>query len=361
MIKNVPASLVRQQIEIVLAAWGMPADLIQTTADIMVDTDLSGVDSHGISMLMTYERMLRQGRLRITGRPKVVRQTPVMAHIDGNAGLGHPVSVMGIRLAVDKAKSTGIGVVTANNSHHFGAAGCYARIAAEAGCIAIVTSTARGVTVVPTGGRRPVLGTNPIAIAAPAKRNPPFVLDMATSSVAVGKVKVYSFYGRPLPEGWIIDGDGKPMRNAADAFALLQGAKAGGLTPIGGTRDLGSHKGYGLGLVAQILAGGLGGGAFSPIRDRDGKASDPYNIGHFFLAIDPTYFRSPGAFETDLDDIIDFLHAEPPADPAQPVLVAGDPEVATRARRLEEGIPIPEMLAGQLRAITERANVAYIL
>ena len=177
----------------------------------------------------------------------------------------------------------------------------------------------------------------------------------------MGKVKVYSFYDRPLPEGWIIDSDGKPMRNATDAFALLQGAKAGGLTPIGGTRDLGSHKGYGLGLVAQILAGALGGGAFSPIHDRDGKQSDPYNIGHFFLAIDPLHFGAPGAFESELDDIIDFLHAEPPADPAQPVLVAGDPEVASRARRLEEGIPIPDTLASQLRAITERAKVAYIL
>jgi LDH2 family malate/lactate/ureidoglycolate dehydrogenase len=361
MIKNLPASQIRRQIETILAAWGMPEDLIKTTADIMVDTDLSGVDSHGISMLMTYERMLHQGRLNITGRPEIVRETAIMAHINGNAGLGHPVSAMGMRLAVDKAKAAGIGVVTANNSHHFGAAGCYARMAADAGCIGIVTSTARGVTVVPTGGRRPVLGTNPIAIAAPARRNPPFVLDMATSSVAVGKVKVFSFYDRPLPEGWMIDGDGKPMRNATEGFALLQGAKAGGLTPIGGTRELGSHKGYGLGLVAQILAGALGGGAFSPIRDKTGKESDPYNIGHFFLAIDPTHFRDAGAFESELDDIVDYLHAEPPADAAQPVLVAGDPEVATRARRLEDGIPIPQALANQLRAVADRAKVAYIL
>ncbi|MCB1549068.1 MAG: Ldh family oxidoreductase [Hyphomicrobiaceae bacterium] len=360
MTKTVQAEVVRSQIERILTAWGMPSDMVATTADVMVETDLWGVDSHGISMIMMYEDMLREGRLKVSERPRVERETAVTALIDGNAGLGHPVSVMGMKLAVEKAKAGGIGLVTVRNSHHFGAAGYYSKIAADQGCVGFVTSTARGVTVVPTGGTNPVLGTNPISIAAPAKRNRPFLLDMATSTVAVGKVKVYSFYERPLPEGWVMDGEGKPMRDAAAAFALLQGSPAGGLTPIGGTRDLGSHKGYGLGVVAQILAGALTGASFSPLRNKDQGAGVPYNIGHFFLAIDPLIFRAEGEFEDDLDEVIDFLHAQPAADAAKPVLVAGDPEAATRDKRLVEGIPIPPALWDKVKDVAERAGVPFL-
>lgn len=362
MTQSVAPEKIRAQIHSILTAWGMPADMIATTADVMVETDLWGVDSHGISMLMTYERLLREGRLNITGRPRVVRDTPVTALIDANAGLGHPVSVMGMELAVDKALKTGVGIVCVNNSHHYGAAGYYAKLAADRGCIGVASTTARGVTVVPTGARAPVLGTNPIAVAAPAKRNRPFVLDMATSSVAVGKVKVYGFYDKPLPEGWVMDGDGKPMREANAAFALLgSGAKAGGLTPVGGTRDLGSHKGYGLGVVAQILSGALAGGSFSPLRNQKMPANAPNNIGHFFMAIDPKAFREEGEFEADLDDVVDFLRATPAADPATPVMVAGDPEAASKARRLVEGIPIPEDLGRQVKEICQRAKIDYSL
>lgn len=359
---HAPADTVRAQIASILAAWGMPADMIEITAEAMVETDLWGVDSHGISMLMMYEGMKREGRLRIDARPRIVQETPVTAVLDGGAGLGHPVAHKGMTLAVEKAKAMGVGVVTAHNSHHFGAAGIYAKIASDAGCIGIVTSTSRTVAVVPTFGTQPVLGTNPIAFAAPAGSNPAFLLDFATSAVALNKVKVYEFYGKTLPEGWVIDEKGEPMRDAAAAHALLRsGGNRGGLTPLGGTKELGSHKGYGLGVVAQLLAGALAGGSFSPLRDATAGPDDPFNIGHFFLALDPGAFRVEGEFERDADQVIDTLHANQPVDPAQPVLVPGDPERETRADRIRNGIPIPKALAEHIEGIAERAGVAFLL
>src|SRR3989442_15400085 len=140
---------------------------------------------------------------------KTVREGRAFALIDADDSLGHPVSVYAMNLAVDKCRDMGVAVVTVFHSHHFGAAGCYSRIAAERGVIGMVTSATRGVTMVPTFGAEPVLGTNPIAFAAPAKRNPPFQLDMATTTVAAGKVKVYKLNHKPLPSGWVVDGDGK--------------------------------------------------------------------------------------------------------------------------------------------------------
>ncbi len=357
---NVPAERVREQIVSVLTAWGMDPAHVAITADVMVETDLWGVDSHGVSMLMMYEEMKREGRLNVRAVPKVLDRTPVTARIDGDAGLGHPVAHLGMALAVDMALGSGVGAVSAFNSHHFGAAGVYAKQASDRGCIGIVTSTARTVAVLPTFGAEPVLGTNPIAVAAPGRRSRPFILDFATSAVALNKVKVYDFHGKPIPVGWVSDGEGQPVTDAAQALRVCRASVAGGLNPVGGTKDLGSHKGYGLGVVAQILAGALAGGSFSPVRDRDLAPDQPYNVGHFFLALNPARFRPGGEFESDVDEVLDVLRGSRPADPDQPVLVAGDPEAEMRERRLREGIPIPGTLAESVRGIAERAGVSYL-
>ena len=358
---NARPERVREQIYGILLAWGMTPDLADTTADVMLETDLIGVDSHGISMLMTYETKRAEGRFDFTARPRIVKQNPVAALMDAGGNLGHPVSVAAMQLAIAKAKAGSVGVVSVRNSHHFGAAGYYAKLAADAGLVGWVASAARGITVVPTGAANPILGTNPIAFAAPTERNRPFVLDMATSTVAVGKVKVFGFQGRPIPEGWVADGEGRPMTDANAAYELLRDSEKGGLTPVGGTPELSSHKGYGLGMMAHILGGVLSGGAFAPIHKPKEGPSDPENIGHFFMAMDPDFFRDEGAFEGDLDDVIDYLHDTQPSDVDKPVLVAGDPEAVKRAERLNSGIPIPDALDEQLRDVCRRCNVAYVL
>jgi len=327
----------------------------------MVETDLRGVDSHGISMLPTYDREFRSGRLNMRPVFKTVREGPAVALIDADRSLGHPVSVHAMNLAVDKCLASGVAVVSVFNSHHFGAAGCYSKIAAERGVIGMVTSATRGVTMVPTFAAEPVMGTNPLAFAAPARRNPAFVLDMATTTVAAGKIKVHKVNHVPLPSGWVVDGDGKAVTDETEAFGYVFDRADGGITPLGGTRERGSHKGYGLAVLVHILGGTLSGGSFSPIRNRTQRESDPHNIGHFFMAIDPRAFRGDGEFEDDLDEVIDVLHSAKRADPTQPVLVAGDPELATRAERLKGGVPIPDDLMAQLRMVVESAGVPFVL
>jgi LDH2 family malate/lactate/ureidoglycolate dehydrogenase len=361
MSQRIPASQIREQLVSVLRAWGMSDAHAATTADMMLETDLRGVDSHGISMLPTYDREFRAGRLNMRPTFKTVREGPAFALIDADASLGHPVAVHAMNLAVDKCRQGGVAVVSVFNSHHFGAAGCYSRIAADRGVIGMVTASTRGVSLVPTFAAEPVMGTNPLAFAAPARRNPPFQLDMATTTVAAGKVKVYKLNHRALPEGWVVDDKGQPVTEPEEAFRYVFERPEGGITPLGGPREVGGHKGYGLAVMVHILGGALAGASFSPIRNRTQKPSDPHNIGHFCLAIDPRAFRPDGAFEDDLDQVIDVLHAAKRADPAQPVLVAGDPEMATRAERLRDGVPVPDDLLVQLRAVAASAGVPFVL
>ena len=340
----VAAERVREQIAAILTAWGMDADLIATTAEVMVETDLSGVDSHGVSMLMDYEQSMKKGKLNLRARPKVLRESPVTALIDADAGLGHPAAKMGMQLAIDKALVAGVAAVAVRNSHHFGAAGYYASMAPKRGLVGMVTSGTRTINTVPTRGTVPVMGTNPIAFAAPARRNRPFLLDMATSTTAANKVRIYELAGKKLPPGWVLDEHGKPVTDSAKGVDIIfkrPKEQGGGLAPVGGTEEMASYKGYGLSMMAHILAGTLSGSSFSPVRVKTQRAQDPDDIGHFFLALDPKAFRDEGEFEDDLDTAIDILHATPRADPARPVLVAGDPEDMMHAKRSKEGVPIP--------------------
>jgi LDH2 family malate/lactate/ureidoglycolate dehydrogenase len=358
---KVAAEKVRAQILSIFHAWGMDAGLARTAAEVMVETDLAGVDSHGVSMLMDYDDYRRRGKLNLKARPKVVRETAVTALVDADAGLGHPAAVMAMDLALKKAEALHVGVVTVFNSHHFGAAGYYAAMASKRGMVGMVTSATRTMAVVPTRGKVPVLGTNPIAFAAPAKRNAPFLLDMATSAAANNKIKVYGLNGKQIPAGWVFDDRGNPVREPDAALEILYKTKKGGLTPLGGTAEMSSHKGYGLALMVHILGGALAGASFSPIRTRTQKSDEPDRLGHFFLAIDPRAFRPEGAFEDDLDAVIDVMHATPPLDPAQPVLVPGDPEAKARADRLRDGIPIPDALRKKIRSVCEGSSVPFIL
>jgi LDH2 family malate/lactate/ureidoglycolate dehydrogenase len=357
----VPATAIHAQISAVLTAWGMPADVVRTAADVMTDTDLSGIDSHGISMLMLYEEALELDQLNRAPRPRVVRETPVTALIDGDAGLGHVSAVMGMELAIEKAKMSGVGIVSVFNSTHFGAAGYYAAMASRRGMLGMVTCTTRGNPVIPTRSAVPVLGTNPIAFAAPTRRNRPFLLDMSTSTVAQNKVKVFDLQGRPLPAGWVLDERGDAVIDSAVAMDLVTVQHTGGITALGGTAEMSSHKGYGLSVMVQILSATLAGGSFTPIRKRTQGRGDPDNIGHFLMALDPTVFRAEGEFEDDLDDVLDVLHEARPSDASEPVLVAGEPEAIAREERSRHGIPMPAPLVNRLRAICDRAGAPFLL
>jgi LDH2 family malate/lactate/ureidoglycolate dehydrogenase len=364
MTMRVPAEIIRQQITSILNSWGMEAGLVRATADAMVATDLAGVDSHGISMLMDYEKSAKKGKLNLKAKPRIVRETPVTALIDADAGLGHPAATMGMELAIRKAQAMHVGVVTVRNSHHFGAAGYYSSLATKCGLIGLVTSASRTINTVPTRSAVPVLGTNPISFAAPTRRNRPFLLDMATASAAANKVKVYDFYKKPLPSGWVVNEKGEAVTDAAEALNIIHERPkdiGGGLTPVGGKPEMASHKGYGLAVLAHVLGGTLSGASFSPVRVKTQKAEDPDDLGHFFMALDPKAFRDEGEFEDDMDTVIDVLHNARPVDPAEPVLVHGDPEAMICEDRLKNGVPIPPALAEKIKGICERSGVPFLL
>jgi len=358
---NVQADHLLQLAQSILLAWGMDPLDAGTTAELLVETDLRAIDSHGVSMLPMYEKLRQQGTLNLKPTRTIVRESPVMALIDADRGLGHPVARDAMLLACEKAKQHGIGAVGVRNSHHFGATGLYAEMASERGLVGFVTSSTSVAGVIPTHGATPLLGTNPIAFSAPARRNKPFLLDMSTSTVAVNKVKVYALNALTLPQGWVVDGQGRAVQDAAQGLQLCHEQASGGLMPLGGNTETGGHKGYGLGVMVQLLAGALTGGSFSPVRNRKGKGTVPHNIGHFFLAIDPSAFRETGDFEEDVDEVLDVLRSSKAADPGRPVQIAGDPEREARATRIVDGIPMPETLLEQLRSIAANAGVPYSL
>lgn len=360
--RRFPADTIRAQAEAVLRAWGMDEARAALTAGLMVETDLRNIESHGISMLILYEQMQQAGQLRLNAEPRIVRESAATALIDAGAGLGHPVSVMAMELAIRKAKAADVGIVSVFNSHHFGAAGLYAEMAAREGLIGIVSCTTRIVTVVPTFGGERRFGTNPFAFAAPSGRHPIVLLDMSTSVVAANKVKAYALNGEPLPPGWVGDPSGRPLTDSAAAYRLLFEEVDGGLAPIGGVgKDLGGHKGYGLALFAQILSSTLGGGSFSPLRNLRARSGDGDNIGQFFEVINPAAFRPLEDFKRDLDEMLDLLRATRPADPAQPVLIPGDPEWRAREENAANGIAIPRSLADKVGEIAGRAGAPFLL
>lgn len=355
-LRRVPAERVRRQIELVLRAWGMAEDQLAVTASVLVEADLIGVDSHGISMLLLYSRMHARGQLRLKAVPKIVRESATTAVIDAGGGLGQFASVTAMNLAIDKALAHDVGVVSVTNSHHHGVLRYYAEMATRRGLVALVSSSTRMLSQVPTFGAEKLLGTNPFAFAAPAGRHPPVILDMATSVVAINKVKIYHLEDRPIPAQWMVDGDGRPVTDSHAAYQSLFFDGEGGLNPLGGHgKEIGGHKGYGLAVFAQILSATLVGASFSPIRNRTQKPEDPDNLGHFFFVLDPNAFRPLAEFEADMEELVDTLHATRPADPAQPVLVPGDPEAAAREERSANGIPLS---AGLLAAIAEIAAAA---
>ena len=338
------------QVDGLLRAWGMSPEHASIVVDRMLYADLRGIDSHGCSMLLHYYRGFAEGSLTMTPTIAVVRDGETTALIDGGGGLGHVPADMAMKLAMAKCSEAGIGAVAVRNSGHFGAAGAYASMAAQVGFIGIATTTTRTPAVVPTFGVEAMLGTNPIAFAAPATRHPPFVLDMATSTASLGTLTTAWRKGRSIPAGWALAANGAPVTNGRRAALQRR------LTPLGSSRRMGSHKGYGLAVVVQILSSVLTG-----VRPRGGTANDVSSVGHFFLALDPRRFGEPGEFEADLDALIDSLHGCTPINAERPVLVAGDPEHAAYAERCRVGIPLSRSVIEDIRTVARASAVPFVL
>jgi LDH2 family malate/lactate/ureidoglycolate dehydrogenase len=347
---RVPAAALADQIGLVLRSWGMPESHIVTTVDRILYADLRGIDSHGACMLPFYQQLLRDGVLNLNPAIEVVHETASTALLDGGGGLGHVAATVAMARAIEMAQAGGVGVVAVKNSGHFGAAGAYAAMAADCGLIGLTTTSTPTPAVVPTLGRQARLGTNPIAISAPASDRAPFLLDMATSTASLGKLLEWWRAGKRIPSGWAVDANGHPVTNGHDA------TRARRLTPLGSTVDGSSYKGYGLAVAVEILSAVLPG--LTAGEAPEGRRA---RVGHFCLAIDPARFGDASSFGSRMDTLIDTLHATPPMAAERPVLIAGDPERLMLAERTTMGIPLTRAVFEDLRAVAGSSRVAFVL
>jgi LDH2 family malate/lactate/ureidoglycolate dehydrogenase len=356
-VRHFPASVVRAQIAACLSAFGMPGEDVRVTAAVMVDADECGLDTHGISLLVTYADRVRTNRVTMAAETIVERETPVSALVDAGGGLGYVPSVRATELAIAKAKAAGMAAVAVRNSNHFGAAGYYTRMMAREGLVGFATTNGSGGRAVPTHGKEPKLSTNPFAFAAPTSRNPMFHLDMATTTAAAGKLRVRANEGLPIPIGWADDQDGKPLTDPREYDLGSPYA----LTPLGGTPEGASYKGYGLSAMVEILSAAMSGASLVTSPGHGNRVPGTMEIGHFFMAVDPRLFREPGGFEATVDDLVESLHATTPLDPAQPVLVAGEDQDMFRRQTAEHGVPIAAGLLAKVREISDEFGAAYLL
>lgn len=330
----------------VLTACGMPESDARYGAEVLVDADLMGIDSHGIAHLATHNGYVpgfRNGNVNPTPDIRAVRESASTALLDADRGFGPLVGYRAMRLAIDKALSAGSGTVAVTNSRHFGAAGYYALMAVPDGCIGMAMTNA-GPWMAPAGGRTKMIGTNPIAVAAPAGAEQPFLMDMATSTVAMGKLEIALREEKPIPEGWSLDGEGRPTTDIPTVY------REGGLTPLGSTPTTSSYKGYALGQMVDLFCGILSGAGYSMILPRG-------TAGHFFAAWQVEAFLPLESFKSTIDGMQQAFRTAAPAEGYDRVLLPGQREFATRLDRESHGIPLHAAVFTSLNNLADEMNL----
>lgn len=321
----------------VLAAHAVPDAHAAIQADTLVEAELRGLPSHGLQRLPRIAERLRKA-LTVPGETGAARwAAPALLHVDGGQGLGPVVAMAALDAVADRARRLGVAMAAIRDANHLGMLSWYVERVATAGQVAIALSTSEAL-VHPEGGRRAMIGTNPVAIGVPTAAAP-FVLDMATGLVPMGRIHLHARRGDPIPEGWALDAEGNPTTDAA-------AARHGAIAPSGGA------KGYALGLGFELLVAALAGSALAPDVRGTLDADHPCTKGDLFIVATPHH---DGGLSHRLAAYLDAVRACAPADPASPVLVPGDRARAERARRLTEGIPVEDGLWTQLEALAVTA------
>ena len=351
-----PVASVTAFVATILANLGLTPSAARSAADILLVADLRGVESHGVARLPYYADRLRKGRIATNAELTVVRESPATLALDANNGFGLSLAPEAMARCIAKAETAGVCLTTVRHANHFGIAGYYAMMAAGRGLGGMAMTNASPL-VVPLFGARPMLGTNPIAVAVPTGPNPtdpPFVLDMSTSTVAWGKIEIARRANQAIPLGWGIDADGAPT---TDPWAVT------GLTPLGGDRTTSGHKGYGLGALVDILCGPLAGAAWGAHVLGAKERERPAGLGHTFMAWRIDAFRDADQFYADLNAMLTALRGTPPVPghEATGVLIPGDPEAAATATNLRLGVPIAAAVIGELRALAIAEGIAFSL
>jgi LDH2 family malate/lactate/ureidoglycolate dehydrogenase len=324
---------------------------------VLLSADLRGVDSHGVARLSGYVRLWETKRINPKPQIKIVHETPSTAVVDGDGGLGLVVAPHAMQIAIEKSKNVGTGWVSVKNSNHYGIAGYHAMMALQHDMIGMSMTNASPL-VAPTFSLERLLGTNPIAVAIPAKKQPAFVADFATTTAANGKLEILQRKGNEAPLGWIQNKKGDQTTNPHE---LKEG---GALLPLGGDREHGSHKGYCLGSIVDIFSAVLSGANYGPwvppFVSFLPLPEDPVGegIGHFFGAMRIDAFRPAEEFKSHMDNWIERFRSAPPIE-GEKVLIPGDPEREMESERMKKGIPLLAPVAQDLEELGVKLEVKF--
>jgi len=337
---------------------GVPEEDAKICANVLIESDKRGIESHGINRLkpIYYDR-IKEGIQNPVTNFEIVKEGLTTAVVDGHNGMGHVIAKKSMDLAIEKAKKYGMGMVAVRNSTHYGIAGYYVTMATEQGMIGITGTNARP-SIAPTFGVENMLGTNPLTFGIPTDEEFPFVLDCATSISQRGKIEVYDRIGKPLPEGWVIDENGNTMTDAKETLkALTKGTAA--LTPLGGIgEDTAGYKGYGYATVVEILSAALQSGSYLKMLTgiENGKKV-PYRLGHFFIAIDVSAFVDVDEFKKTAGNILRELRNSKKAPGHDRIYTAGEKEYLAWLERKEKGIPVNEALQKEIKTLIQELNL----
>ncbi|GAA4098923.1 Ldh family oxidoreductase [Mucilaginibacter panaciglaebae] len=353
----VSESTLRNFTENVFLAMGCSKEHAALAADVLLLSDMRGIDSHGVARLTGYVRLWQKQRINATPAIKIVHETPTTATIDGDAGLGLVVAPFAMKVAIQKAEQYGSGWISIRNSNHFGIAGYHALMAVQKDMIGFAMTNASPL-VAPTFSNERMLGTNPMCYAFPAGKYPPVIVDMATSAAANGKLEIAQRARKPVPEGWVQNATGG---YTTDPHALKSG---GSLLPLGSDYEHGSHKGFGLSATVDILSAVLSGANYGPwvppfVSFLEPPA-DPVGtgIGHFLGAMRVDGFRPVNEFKEHMDNWVSRFKSASPINPDQGVIIPGEPEYYAEQDRRKNGIPIVDAVVKDLHEVADKLNVA---
>jgi LDH2 family malate/lactate/ureidoglycolate dehydrogenase len=331
------SSLTRLSIEAFRHA-GLSADDAEISTRILVEADMMGLGTHGVVRIPAYSARLRSGGVDASAVIGVERKTPSLAVVDGNNGLGTVIGCKALEVAMAMVAEAGLVYVGCRNSNHFGALAPYALQACDAGYL-LIGGTNASTTMAPWGGKEARMGNNPLCIAAPCADGTHFILDMAMSVAARGKIRAAQIGGSPIPEGWALDASGTPTTDAGQALS-------GFLLPFGG------HKGSGLAMAVDILSGALSGARFlSDVSSWSENPDAPSGVGHFFVLLDPGKMLGPGAFAAAMDRFKNIVLTTPAAESTGPVELPGQREQERRRTAMKDGITLSSDLLASIERL----------
>ncbi len=352
MKKFIPFAILEKFMVDVMLKTGIPEEDARIICDVLIQADKLGFDSHGVNRFKPiYLDRIKQGILNPLTSCKIIKEGPTTAVIDGQNGMGHVISFNAMKMAIEKAKKYGMGMVAVRNSSHYGFAGYYPLMAVKENMIGITGTNARP-SIAPTFGVENMLGTNPMTFGIPSDETFPFLLDCATSIVQRGKIELYAREGKELHKGLVIDENGESKTNSSEVLKDLIVGKAA-LTPLGGVgEETGGYKGYGYATVVEILSSALQQGAFMKmlIGIKDGKKV-PYPVGHFFIVIDISAFIEPDDFKRTTGDILRELRASRKIPGQTRIYTAGEKEHDIWLQRKDKGVPFNSELLEEFRGI----------